>query len=254
MAALLEDKIRVTNIRIATLVERNKGTPIHKNRASHGIVMELNGIKTYSFENGRSLRVEQNDIIFLPKGSDYQVSSQLAGDCLCVNFEVEGELDPTPFVKKAKNAGGFKRQFEKAAEAWISKKPGYEMKTLSALYGIIALLQEEHFASYVTQSTASMIDPALEYIHQNYTKQTLCVAHLSKMCNVSEDYFRKIFKKVYGTSPVKYVNALKLNYARELLKSGECTITRAAELSGYNDLCYFSREFKKFFGVCPKEL
>ena len=38
------------------------------------------------------------------------------------------------------------------------------------------------------------------------------------------------------------------------LKSGECSVTLAAQSSGFNDISYFSREFKKLFGIKPSEI
>lgn len=73
------------------------------------------------------------------------------------------------------------------------------------------------------------------------------------MCDISEDYFRRIFKNTFGISPRKYINNMKISYSNELITSGMYTITEAAELSGYTDMSYFSREFKKAFGVCPAD-
>jgi AraC-like DNA-binding protein len=73
------------------------------------------------------------------------------------------------------------------------------------------------------------------------------------MCGISEDYFRKIFKNTFEISPRKYINDMKISYAKELITSGMYTVTEAAELSGYTDMSYFSREFKKAFGICPAD-
>lgn len=72
------------------------------------------------------------------------------------------------------------------------------------------------------------------------------------MCGITPEYFRKIFKAYYGVSPLKYINALKITHAKELLDSGMYSVTEAALRSGYTDLSYFSREFKKETGNSPK--
>ena len=73
------------------------------------------------------------------------------------------------------------------------------------------------------------------------------------MCSISEDYFRKLFKSAYSISPRKYVNRLKTAYAAELINSGVHTITDACYLAGFENTSYFSREFKKRFGISPLE-
>ena len=49
------------------------------------------------------------------------------------------------------------------------------------------------------------------------------------------------------------INELKLSQAGELIRSGMYGISDAAELSGFADLSYFSREFKKHFNITPSE-
>ena len=52
---------------------------------------------------------------------------------------------------------------------------------------------------------------------------------------------------------MKYINELKIALSKDLLASRMYSVTDAAMQSGYNDISYFSREFKKSIGVSPKE-
>ena len=70
---------------------------------------------------------------------------------------------------------------------------------------------------------------------------------------MSEVYLRRLFQSVYGMPPLKFINSLKLSRAEELLRTGECSVTDVAYLSGFFDESYFSREFKKRYGVCPRD-
>ena len=114
-------------------------------------------------------------------------------------------------------------------------------------------MASEYNSKYMTRNTSNLIIPAIEYIKENYTKDDICISSLSEMCGISEDYFRKIFKNTFGISPRKYINELKISHAEELITSEMYTVTEAAELSGYTDMSYFSREFKKAFGICPAD-
>jgi AraC-like DNA-binding protein len=114
-------------------------------------------------------------------------------------------------------------------------------------------MQKEYQTGYADSSKFELIQPAITYLHDHYTTEPLKITRLAEMCHISPEYFRSIFQRIYGSSPIKYINRLKIQHASELLTSGMYTVTEAATLSGYNDLSHFSREFKKVYGVTPTE-
>ena len=114
-------------------------------------------------------------------------------------------------------------------------------------------MKKEFHAEYVPESKLCILNPAIEVIHNEYTKENINIKILSEMCGISEAYFRRLFAKKYGVSPLKYINTLKFKRAKELLESGYYSISKVAELSGFHDVYYFSREFKKAVGVSTSE-
>ena len=50
-----------------------------------------------------------------------------------------------------------------------------------------------------------------------------------------------------------YIRNMRIKYAAELISSGLYSVTDAAMMSGFNDVAYFSREFKKVLGVTPRD-
>lgn len=70
----------------------------------------------------------------------------------------------------------------------------------------------------------------------------------------SYDYLRKLFKKEMGVTPHRYLNDLRLNTAAKLLTEGYVGNANVAEVSrrcGFQEPLYFSRMFKKKFGLAP---
>jgi AraC family transcriptional regulator len=55
----------------------------------------------------------------------------------------------------------------------------------------------------------------------------------------------------YGIPPKKYIIALKINYACELLRLGQYSITQVADLCGFANIYFFSRQFKEYMGITP---
>lgn len=244
---------QVSQIVLACYVGRGKGATVHHNRPSHGLAFHTDGVREYAFQNGKTLTVSKYDLIYLPKYSDYEVFSRMEGDCYAINFDIPADGALEPFVCRVKNVSGMLGFFKSAKTVWEAKKEGYLLKCKADLYNIIYTMQQECFLHYVSSSKKDMILPALEYIHEHYTTQPLSVAALSQLCSITPEYFRAIFKSIYGISPKSYITSLKIARAKELLSSGLYAVSEAALLSGYTDMSYFSREFKKATGVAPQK-
>ena len=80
-----------------------------------------------------------------------------------------------------------------------------------------------------------------------------------KKLPLNYDYIRKLFKKETGVTPAEYLLKERMALAQQLLSSGisikfsPYTVSQVAEACGYSEPLYFSRVFKKYFGVSPSE-
>lgn len=243
----------IQNITLASYIDAQRRTPIHHNRSSHGLVFYTQGPKKYIFDESPQIITQKNDILYLPKHSNYIVDTAQFGGCYAINFNISEPVDFQSFLFKCKNTSFYFDSFKNADYVWKSQKPGYQMKCKSILYNIIYQMQADYRQVYIPKSRQALILPAVEYIHAHYTNEQLSITKLSAMCQMSPEYFRNLFHSFYGTSPVKYINNLKITRAAELIASGMYSISQAATLSGYNDASHFSREFKKAIGVSPSE-
>ena len=110
---------------------------------------------------------------------------------------------------------------------------------------------EKDLANSKTDLTNNKILRTTEYIHENFTDQSLTVEKLANYTNISETYFRKLFLSNYGTTPLDYINKLRLNYAIELLSSGYYTVNEVSEKCGFSTPYYFSAFIKKQTNKSP---
>ncbi len=74
-----------------------------------------------------------------------------------------------------------------------------------------------------------------------------------KQIPFTSDHFRRIFKKETAKTPTEYLEYLRLEYSKQLLKSKTLKVKEISRLSGFDDPYYFSRVFKKYTGKCPTE-
>ncbi len=98
----------------------------------------------------------------------------------------------------------------------------------------------------------SHVDKALGYMHSNYANG-ITVSEVAASVGLDRKYLSVLFSKQVGMSPSKYLIALRLSKAAELMsKHGESPTTAAVSV-GYYDICHFSKVFKSHFGVSPRE-
>lgn len=92
----------------------------------------------------------------------------------------------------------------------------------------------------------------INYIAQNYN-QDITVVELAKCCNMSISSFRKQFKETTGTSPLEYLNNLRISVAHHLLCTTEQSILSISEAVGFRSLSSFNRLFKRTYGFSPRQ-
>ena len=77
---------------------------------------------------------------------------------------------------------------------------------------------------------------------------------MAKMCNLSESRFAFLYKKCFEVSPMEDLISKRIRHASILLSDTHRSIAEVAEESGFEDLQYFYRAFKKRIGTTPKNL
>ena len=80
---------------------------------------------------------------------------------------------------------------------------------------------------------------------------TYSLAELAGRMKCSPDHFARIFRKYKGLSPGEFVIRSRIEAARTLLLNSSHSITRIAELLGYSDVYYFSKQFRGKTGYTP---
>lgn len=81
----------------------------------------------------------------------------------------------------------------------------------------------------------------------------LSLSALARQLNVNSSYLSALFKKELGATLTEYVSRRRVNYAMLLLEATSLQIQAIAQKCGIPDVNYFTRTFKKYAGVTPKE-
>ena len=220
-------------------------------RPYHAISYRLSGGASILCDGGE-IRVNTHDVLFVPAGKMYTITSEQSERVIVVHFF----SDVAPFSEITKFTPMehcfIENKFNDIQSAWNRRTRSGELECRSALYKILALIEKE--TEEPTKSSRDKIDEAEEYIRASFTSHELNVDELAKECGMSDTYFRQLFTERYGTTPLKYINRLRLNYARELLESRYYTVTEVSEMCGFNNINYFSTFIKKELGRSPKKI
>ncbi|BCJ98589.1 AraC family transcriptional regulator [Anaerocolumna chitinilytica] len=109
---------------------------------------------------------------------------------------------------------------------------------------------ESSLSRQIKSDKIEIIKKAIRYIQSNYT-QEITITSISAEIGISKYYFCRIFKEITGYTTVSFLNIVKCNNAKKLLQSGKYGVEEAALMSGFDNLSYFSKTYKKHMGNLP---
>ncbi len=90
----------------------------------------------------------------------------------------------------------------------------------------------------------------INFIKQHLS-QKITVEKLAQIACMSKPLFYRNFKERFGISPIEFVLQQRINLAKELLKNPLLSITDVCYQCGFNNLNYFSKQFKRIEGTTP---
>lgn len=134
-----------------------------------------------------------------------------------------------------------------------------------------SFIQEDSFGkqrSYIL----GLYDTVIGYLNKHKNSQSSVIASQAKACIdehysdpefnmntltqkllVNQTYLRKMFKSEYHTTISEYLVKVRMDHAKQLVLDSYYKLSVIAELVGYKDAGYFSKSFKKYFGVSPSD-
>lgn len=144
----------------------------------------------------------------------------------------------------------FFRKCLELSHIWSGKRTGYSLKCKSLILELFYDLIQHQESQKFQPSHYDRIVRVQEYIQSHYTEE-FQAGELASLCGFSESHFRRLFHAVTGMSCIQYVNLIKIDMAKNLLLSGTANVSEAAALTGFTDIYYFSRVFKRITGHPP---
>lgn len=156
----------------------------------------------------------------------------------------------TSFVQHPGTQAEWVQMSEKIAAKW-SRGEGLERFHANALLQgmLYELIMEYERGQGGAES--DMVDVVAAYIAGHY-RQNLELKELAALAGCSIRQLQRRFKQEKQLGPMEYVIQLRMESASRMLRHTDAPIGEIADRMGYRDTYYFSRAFKKYYGVPPQ--
>lgn len=205
-----------------------------------------------------SIRVKNKNLFYIPQNSKYSwnfynTSPNTVSTMLFEFVLTDFKGEPIVLDIKAGCIDLFAFELYKDLFADLIfefSKPAFSpARARAKAYMLFAALADE---SSKNTSRFSMISKAIAYLEQD-PYQTKGIGELADMCNVSINYFERLFKEYSGLTPNEYRLQKKIAKAKQLLSNGTLTIAEVSDNLNFDDVAYFCKIFKKKCGITPTE-
>ena len=146
---------------------------------------------------------------------------------------------------------------EQLIEIYEAKKDESESKITTQVRTKIILLQfilemwKKGFVIENDTSGRNIVEKEMvSYIQQNFTGK-ISLKEFGEQFHLSEKYISRYFKEHFHITLSQYITYLRLENAKQLLQDTDLSVTETAMQSGYQNVSYFIRSFKKAYGISP---
>ncbi|WP_438444162.1 helix-turn-helix domain-containing protein [Gorillibacterium sp. sgz5001074] len=137
-------------------------------------------------------------------------------------------------------------------DEYNGKQQGYQTLLISKLMELIVYLsrqyehQERGAGSYLRH-----LANAISYIEDHYL-EPLTLEEIADQSGISVRHLNRVFQSYFQTTPMTYLQRLRMEHASSLLKQTKLPIMDISSICGFNDSNYFTRQFTRIFGLSPK--
>lgn len=115
------------------------------------------------------------------------------------------------------------------------------------------LKQMEAAVQTATNKYAHILSIAKQYVQNNYNRD-ISMDEVAEMVSMSYSYFSRVFKEQLHQSFSEYVLSVRMREAKRLMEEDPAIkIKEVAELVGYESVYTFSRAYKQYYHVSPKQ-
>lgn len=202
----------------------------------------------YAYQNAS---MEYENILFMPDMLKSRITDSCNLDCL--NPLLNGYVD---FPERIHSALDYYDKIQSCIvqmnELFKDKPAGYQMGIKGSLMMFLFHLYTNNnkVTQVKQQKSLEKLKLVLEYIHNNY-QNPITIEEIAEVCFYSPSHFMKFFKETMGCGFIQYLNDYRLTLAAKLLQTTDDSILEISQQTGFDNLSYFNRLFKRKYNRAP---
>lgn len=209
---------------------------------------------------GRRYHACAGDFFLIPSGvphSFYHINENyIQKYWFHFDAEAEGtslfELINPPFYLHIDDGRAFVKLFRAIFKCAADDAPDSQLllnaKILELLSLYFKLTNTSFSETAVDENT--IIRVIVEYVNAHLDKN-ITLRELAEVAHFHPNYFVRFFKEHIGIPPTKYVNNIKIEYAKSMLENTDLSIKEIMTSIGFDDYSHFSKFFKTYSGYSP---
>lgn len=195
------------------------------------------------------LTLQADNVFLIPPGLFHTERSEAPADIIWMalrgNLLLKGSPAAVQFVRSLRLVEMIEQlwKFSEIGETGIGPELDAEAKEILCRYFRVLRIN-------TGADTSDMIERSIAYLHANLSER-ITIGELADHLGCSQTYFRRVFKRRTGQSPLAYLQTVRLRHGKSLLDHTDMSIAEVARALGY-DPFYFSRVFTKAEGMSPR--
>lgn len=215
----------------------------------------------YTTRDGKIYHVPKNSIVYAPRNSEYTFECTHSEDdifsTIIVNFNMYDEngealaLSDNIKIINMPNHQRYEKLFLELFEV-SSQNLQAPCAMKAGFYKLMTEICRHFHNENIFSKKFQVISKGILYLEESDNIK-LSVKEIARMCNVSEIYFRRLFKEYSGITPIQFIINKKIERAKQCLIFEEMTVSETADFLGFCESGYFCRKFKEKTGISPGE-
>jgi AraC-like DNA-binding protein len=207
--------------------------------------------------NDRHYSLQAGDVVYAPSGIIRKANTCADNlmRCYAAAFQILSTSNESKLLPALLHIGldpiliDLLRQID---QIWLEKEAGYLLRTRALILLVLARLHQIECGSTNSQPEDYRISRIKRIIAEKLSEH-LTVKSLAAGIELNPVYLGQLFHRQTGQTIHAYMTRLRIQRACDLLQNSRCMISEVAWQCGFDDLCIFSKTFKKTTGNTPSE-